>query len=71
MLANDLLETLGLLNLKRPDPFWLYRSGQIALIAGNSNEAADFFLKAYDAAPTDAHYKGAAKTNYLRLEAGK
>lgn len=71
LLAHDLLETLELLNMKKPDPFWLYRSGQIALVAGNRADAVDFFRKAYAVAPMDAHYKGAAKTNYLRLEAGK
>jgi hypothetical protein len=71
LLAHDLLETLGLLNLKKPDPFWLYRSGQIALVTGNSKEAADFFRRAYAAAPENAHYKAAAKTFFLRLEAGK
>ncbi len=70
-LADDLLETLGLLYLKKPDPFWLYRSGQIALVAGKSVEAADFFRRAYAAAPMDAHYKAAAKTYFLRLEDGK
>lgn len=70
-LANDLLETLSLLNQKKPDPFWLYRSGQIALVTGNTKEAADFFRRAYVAAPVDSHYKGAAKTYYMRLDAGK
>lgn len=70
-LAQDLLETLGLLYQKSPDPFWLYRSGQMALVTGNSKEAADFFRRAHGAAPEDAHYKAAAKTFYLRLEAGK
>lgn len=70
-LAHDLLETLGLLYLKKTDPFWLYRSGQIAVSIGNSNEATDFFRRAYSAAPPDAHYKGAAKTYFLRLEGKK
>lgn len=68
LLALDLLETLELLYLKNPDPFWLYRSGQIALAAGKTNHAANFFRKAYTAAPDDAHYKGAARTNYQKLE---
>lgn len=59
-LGNDLLETLDLLNLKRYDPFWLYRSGQIALNVGDERRAADFFLRSYLAAPADAHYRGAA-----------
>lgn len=71
LLANDLLETLDILYLKNQDPFWLYRSGQISLVIGNTNKAADFFNRAYLSAPVDAHYRGAAKTYYLRLEAGK
>jgi protein O-mannosyl-transferase len=67
--ACDLLETLGILNQKKPDPFWLYRSGQIALVTGKTVEAADFFNRAYNAAPQDAYYKSAAKTYYLRLKA--
>jgi protein O-mannosyl-transferase len=71
LLANDLLETLGLLYLKKPDPFWLYQSGKMALVIGNSKSAADFFRRAFIAAPVDAHYKDAAKTYFLRLEAEK
>ncbi|MDD2851687.1 MAG: glycosyltransferase family 39 protein [Desulfuromonadaceae bacterium] len=71
LLANDLLETLKLLNQKKPDPFWLYRSGQISLIIGDAAKSADFFRRAYTAAPVDAHYKGAAKTYLLRLESSR
>jgi hypothetical protein len=39
-LAEDLIETLEILNFKKPDPFWLYRSGQITLNRGNNDEAA-------------------------------
>jgi tetratricopeptide (TPR) repeat protein len=71
LLAPDLLETLGLLNLQKPDPFWLYQSGKMELVIGNSKGAADFFRRAYVGAPADAHYKAAAKTYFMRLEAGK
>ena len=71
ILACDLLETLGLLYLQKQDPFWLYQSGKMALVIGNSNEAADFFRRAYVTAPVDAHYKAAAKTYFMRLETGK
>jgi protein O-mannosyl-transferase len=70
-LAEDLIETLDLLNQKQSDPFWLYRSGQMALILGNSKKAADCFRRAYTAAPFDAHYRGAALTNLRRLEQNK
>ncbi len=71
LLAQDLLDTLGLLYLKNPDPFWLYRSGQIALAAGDKKAAVASFRNAYTAAPVDSHYKDAAKTYYLRLETEK
>jgi len=70
-LAEDLIETLDLLNQKQPDPFWLYQSGQFAVQAGDKNRAADFFRRAYTAAPPDAHYRGAAKTLFLRLEGSR
>jgi hypothetical protein len=70
-LAYDLLETMGLLYQKSHEPFWLYRSGQIALVTGNKSDAAGFFHKAYSNAPQDAHYKGAAKTYFTRLETEK
>lgn len=69
--AYDLLETVGLLYQKKPDPFWLYRSGQIAVAAGDTERAAQFFRQAYLKAPVDAYYKAAARTNQLKLEARK
>lgn len=71
LLANDLLDTLELLNQKRPDPFWLYRSGQISLEIGDSLMAADFFRRSYSAAPVDAHYRSAAQTYLQKLERSK
>ena len=71
VLAQDMLETIGLLYLRKPDPFLLYQSGKIALAIGKKNEAADFFRRAYSTAPPDAHFKAAAKTYFLRLDAGK
>lgn len=65
LMAVDLLETLDLLNQKRNDPFWLYRSGQMSLVIGDKVKATDFFSRSYIAAPPDAHYRGAAGI-YLR-----
>jgi tetratricopeptide (TPR) repeat protein len=67
-LAGDLLETLDLLNQRRPDPFWLYRSGQISLLLNDKTRSADLFRRAYSTAPPDAHYRSAAKTYLQRLE---
>jgi peptidoglycan/LPS O-acetylase OafA/YrhL len=71
ILAADILETLNLLHQKRPDPFWLYQSGQMALITDDETKAADFFHRAYTSAPADAHYRGAALTYLRRLEQSK
>lgn len=68
MLAIDLIETLTVLNQKKPDPFWLYQSGRMAMITADTSKAADYFRRAYTAAPPDAHYRGAALTNLRRLE---
>lgn len=67
-LIKDMLETLNLLNQKRPDPFWLYRSGQLCLIAGDKVMAKDFFLRSYLTAPDDAYYRKAAMINLINLE---
>lgn len=67
LLAEDLLETLDLLNKKRNDPFWLYQSGKFSLIVGDKVKAAEYFYRSYLAAPLDAHYRGAAETYFRRL----
>lgn len=68
---HDLLETLELLYVKSSDPFWLYRSGQMSQAIGNNARAADFFHKAYSAAPVDAHYRPAAQKLFQKLESSK
>lgn len=68
LLGEDLLETLDLLNRKRPDPFWLYQSGQLCLmIIGDKARAADFYFRSYSLAPADAHYRGAAGMQLRKL----
>ncbi|GFO64377.1 glycosyltransferase family 39 protein [Geomonas paludis] len=64
-LARDILETLDLLNQKRYDPYWLYRSGQLSLEIGDKARALDYFNRAYRAAPPDAHYVKSTEL-YLR-----
>lgn len=71
MLAADLIETLALLNTKKPDPFWLYQSGRYALMADDTARATDFFQRAYRQAPVDAHYRGAAQKQLDRLHQNK
>ena len=65
LLAKDLLETLDLLNQKRYDPFWFYRSGQLWLMLEDDAKALEFFSRSYTLAPADAHYKKGAEI-YLR-----
>ncbi len=69
--VEEILVTLDLLHQKKPDSFWLYQSGQMCLIIGNDVRALDFFRRAYAAAPTDAHYRGAAMTYIKRLDRTK
>jgi hypothetical protein len=71
LLAADLLQTLSLLNQKRYDPFWFYRSGQLSLITGDKVKATDYFSRAYSLAPVDAYYRTAAKMNLQKLEHAK
>lgn len=66
-LAVDLLGTLDLLYNKHSDPFWLYRSGQLALIAGDNAKAAAFFRRTVAAAPADAQYLPAAQIHLKRM----
>lgn len=66
-LARDLLETLDLLNQKRYDPFWLYRSGQLSLVTGDRKAAREFFSRAYRLAPADAHYREGARVYLTKL----
>ncbi len=68
LLAEDLLDTLNMLNIKRYDPFWLYRSGQISLIIGDETKAANFFRRSYIDAPADAHYRGAIVTYLQKMK---
>ncbi|MDD2366350.1 MAG: hypothetical protein PHN84_09310 [Desulfuromonadaceae bacterium] len=68
LLAQDIIETLDLLNQKKPDPFWLYQSGQMALKAGDEAKAKDYFSRAALTAPVDAHYLAAAKLYLIKLE---
>lgn len=69
LLALDLLDTLALLQQKRPDPFWLYQSGRYMLLTGDRARAAVFFKQTCAAAPADAHYYRAARIYLRRLEA--
>lgn len=64
-LTRDILETLDLLDKKRYDPFWFYRSGQLMLSIGEKEKAAEFFSRAHRLAPADAHYRKPAEL-YLR-----
>ncbi len=67
-LVHDMLETLQLLHNKKPDPFWLYRSGQLLLTIGDQSQAADYFHQSLISAPADAHYRGAASIYLQKLE---
>ena len=56
----ELFTIHGLLYRKSRDPFFLYRSGQLALSLGDKKKAQELFAKAYKHAKSSAHYKVAA-----------
>lgn len=71
LLAADMLDTLDIMNRKKPDSFWLYRSGQISFTTGNKAQAARFFRKVLEKAPVDSHYRGAAATYLKKMESSR
>lgn len=60
-IVKELFETHELIYQKTRDPFYLYRSGQLALSLGEIGQAQKFFYEAYLRAPSSAHYKSAAQ----------
>jgi len=59
-IITELFTIHGLLYRKSKDPFFLYRSGQLALSLGYKKRAQSLFSKAYEYADDSAHYKIAA-----------
>lgn len=59
-IKKELFAVHSLIYKKSHDPFYLYRSGQLALSLGEKNQAQNFFARAYRQAPDTAHYKVAA-----------
>lgn len=53
---------------KTKDPFYLYRSGQLALQNGDKRKAQELFSKAYTRSSDAAHYKIAAGKLAIKLE---
>jgi len=70
-LAEDVIETLSILERKKSDPFWLYQSGRMAMELGDYQKAQDFFMKAYSKAPVDAHYREAVLIFMEKLGAAR
>ncbi|TSK08982.1 MAG: hypothetical protein FPO08_06700 [Geobacter sp.] len=60
-LMRDLIETQDHLYLKLKDATYLYINGKLAIRLGDRTAAADYFRRAYLAAPEGAHFKEAAR----------
>lgn len=60
-IVADIIETNKSLYLKTKEPFFLYRSGQLALQIGNNQNAANYFRTAWEKAPVDAYYREPAR----------
>ncbi len=60
-IVTDIIETNEKLYQKTHEPHYLYRSGQLALSIGNTQNAAVFFRKAWENAQPDAYYREPAR----------
>lgn len=60
-IVADIIETNDHLYQKTLEPFYLYRSGQLALSIGNRQMSAAFFRKAWENARPDAYYREPAR----------
>lgn len=69
-IAADLIETNECLYQKTNDPFYLYKSGQTALLVDDKQKAAQLFYKAYQKSGTQAYYREPARVLAEKL-AGK
>lgn len=69
VLAADLIETFENLFLKTGDPFYLYRSGQVAMSVDDKQKAALFFRKAYSDVRLKEYYREPARRLVEKLEA--
>jgi protein O-mannosyl-transferase len=64
----DEVDLLKKLYARTSDPFYCYRIGQIYLFMNNKGEAQSYFEKAYEKAPSNAHYRSSAKKFAERLK---
>lgn len=60
-IVADIIETNQSLYIKTKEPFYLYRSGQLALQIGNKQDAANYFRTAWEKAPADSYYREPAR----------
>lgn len=70
-LAREIVVVSDILFARDQDPYLLYRNGQHVLFLGDRARAADYFSRAYVAAPQGAAYKDAARTLAEKLKFGK
>jgi tetratricopeptide (TPR) repeat protein len=67
-IIHELIDTYSVVYKMQNNPFFLYRSGQLALSVGLWVEARAAFARAYEEAPAEAYYKKAAGKLALKLE---
>jgi hypothetical protein len=60
-IVADIIETNEILYRKTEEPYYLYRSGQLALSIGNKQKAASFFRKSFAKASPNAYYREPAR----------
>lgn len=60
-IVAEVIETNEILYIKTREPFYLYKSGQLALTIGDKQKAGILFRKAYESARPDAYYRESAR----------
>lgn len=68
-LASDIYETNENLFLRTREPFYLYRSGQIALLVEDKQKAASYFRKAYSDPRLKEFYRESSRKLSEKLDA--
>lgn len=68
-IAADIIETNEIIYVRTGEPYYLYRSGQLALSVGDKQKAAVFFRKAYVDGRLKEYYREPARRLAEKLEA--
>jgi hypothetical protein len=67
MIAQEIIETNNVVYDKMPDPFLLYRNGQLSLFVKDNTAASGYFRRAADTASEGTYFKAPAERLAAKL----